>query len=716
MTNHLAKQFLKGLNPAQRSAIKQTEGPLLMLAGAGSGKTKTLIHRIAYILACELATPQQILAVTFTNKASNEMRQRIYSLLKDDQQQVAPRQFMPFMGTFHGICHRLLRLESGARTLELSPNFIIYDQLDSRQLIKKICQTLQLNPTEYKPQALAAYISQCKNQLTISSYEADWQVAADQVRVRYQEQLADQGAVDFDDLILLTVRLLKDNPDLRQKWRTRFKYVMVDEYQDTNNLQYELIKLLTPESNNIAVVGDDWQSIYNWRGANYKIILNFDQDYPKATVVKLEQNYRSSKNILEAAHAVISKNQLRSKKKLWTAAGEGSKINVLSVASAQAEALVVAQIIKTQVADQDRPYQDFAVFYRTNAQSRNLEEQLIRHGIPYRIYGGTRFYDRKEIKDVLAYLRLIYQPDDRLSFERVVNLPPRGLGDRSLQAFFAWCEAKKLSLAQGMNQIDQSQGLTPRAKQALGDFGQLIQMLRQNQTTLTPAALTEELLTEINYFDYLEDGTPQGASRLENVEELVNMAKQYDRIGLTGFLEEAALLSSSDQAPGSLESVILMTLHAAKGLEFPVVFMAGMEEEIIPHIRAVYDHGREAMAEERRLCYVGMTRAREELHLLHASHRQTFGETKTSAPSRFLKDIPEELVERIDFDEYRQITPSIRPKPKLPAHDFKEGDRIQHPAFGKGVVVAVEGDNLMIDFTHKGIKRINVTFAVLERL
>ena len=717
MTSRLAKRFLKGLNPAQQAAVEQTEGPLLILAGAGSGKTKTLIHRIAYTLARELATPKQVLAVTFTNKASHEMRQRIYNLLKNSRLPTTPSQFMPFMGTFHSICHRLLRLEASAGSLDLAPNFIIYDQLDSRQLIKKICKQLQLNPTEYKPQALAAYISRQKNQLESFGQEADWQEAAERVQARYQQELVDQGAVDFDDLILLTVKLLKDKPKVRQKWQDCFKYVMVDEYQDTNNLQYQLIKLLTPDSNNIAVVGDDWQSIYNWRGADYKIILNFDRDYPKATIVKLEQNYRSSKNILDAAHAVISKNQLRSKKQLWTAAGYGPKIKIFSVGSAQAEALVIAQTIKTQMSDGDRPYQDFAVFYRTNAQSRNLEEQLIRHSIPYRIYGGTRFYDRKEVKDVLAYLRLIYQPDDRLSFERVVNLPPRGLGSKSLQVFSSWLEAGKLGLGQGLAQIDKVQGLTPKAQQSLADFARLVGDLSQKQPKLTPAALIEELVTAINYFDYLEDGTAQGAARIENVEELVTMAKQYDRIGLVGFLEEAALLSSNDQASGaSAESVVLMTLHAAKGLEFPVVFMAGMEEEIIPHARAIYDHGQEAMAEERRLCYVGMTRARQDLHLLHASHRQTFGDSRSAAPSRFLKDIPEELVERIELDNYQQMTPQVKLKTSLLAHDFKQGDRIQHQTFGKGVVTATEGDNLVIDFTHKGIKRINLTFAPLEKL
>ena len=720
MVNKFANQFLEGLNPAQQKAVQQTEGPLLILAGAGSGKTKTLIQRIAYILASELAGADQVLAVTFTNKASNEMRQRIYRLLKPDEPNDAPRQFMPFMGTFHSVCHRILRIATASDDLDLKSNFVIYDQADAQQLIRQLLRRLHLSPIDFKPSALLAYISQQKNDLPALNYDDDWQQTAKRVYKLYQSELKAQSAVDFDDLILLTVQLLESAPDIRKSWQARFKYVMVDEYQDTNSLQYRLVKLLTPTSGNLAVVGDDWQSIYNWRGADYKIILNFDQDYPNATVVKLEQNYRSTKNILDAAHAVIAKNQLRSKKKLVTDNGDGQKIKLLTIGNARSEAIAVAEIVQSQLQDQGRNYQDFAIFYRTNAQSRSLEEQLMRHNIPYRIYGGTRFYDRQEIKDILAYLRLIYQPDDRLSFDRVVNLPPRGLGAKSLQTLFGWLSDMGFSLNQALAQIATNQSLSPTAKQSLTNFSTMLQELRQKMTTATPAELIEFLLEATNYLDYLKDGGPQGEARIENVQELIAQAEDYNQLGLAAFLEEAALLSSNDQATGSSsnQSVSLMTLHAAKGLEFPVVFMTGMEEELLPHVRAIYQPGDDSLAEERRLCYVGMTRAKEDLYLTCASQRQLHGQTKSTMPSRFLSDIPQQLLEHSSLAEDYNLfasDPVTPAKPTTPAHDFDCGDQVSHNSFGDGTVTAIDGDNLIINFAEVGTKTINTGFAKLEK-
>ncbi|HET7827484.1 MAG TPA: UvrD-helicase domain-containing protein, partial [Candidatus Saccharimonadales bacterium] len=556
------EDLLRDLNTEQAHAVKCTEGPLLILAGAGSGKTKTLTHRIAYILASKKATPFNILAVTFTNKAAGEMRWRVAKLAG----QPNSRGFMPYMGTFHSICVRLLRQDG--EHAGIARNFIIWDEGDRQAAIKQASKQAGVDEKSFPARLLASLISSAKNELVDpAEYSANAEYspatrAAAKVYPIYEALLKQSSALDFDDLIARTVGLLENNPAVRQKWRSQFKYVMIDEYQDTNASQYRLIRLLTDNHQNIAVVGDDWQSIYSWRGADFRNILNFEKDYPKCTVIKLEQNYRSTKNILEAAHNVISQNSLRSDKKLWTAAGAGAAIQVLQVQSERAEAELIVRRIKTAVDIKARQYKDFAILYRTNAQSRALEEVFIHYGLPYRIVGGVRFYERKEVKDILAYLRLIYQPDDSASFERIVNVPARAIGPKSLTAFKEWRAENGFGLAQGLARSADCPGLTPKALAGFNELADIIASFRASAGELTPASLIDNLLRRLDYLRYLADGTPQGEARIENVKELISVANEYQNAGLDSFLEEVALLSDIDTADTNSDAVIMMTLHS----------------------------------------------------------------------------------------------------------------------------------------------------------
>jgi DNA helicase-2/ATP-dependent DNA helicase PcrA len=493
---------------------------------------------------------------------------------------------------------------------------------------------------------------------------------------------------------------------------------MIDEYQDTNAAQYRLIKLLTHKNQNVAVVGDDWQSIYSWRGADFKNILNFERDYPKSTIIKLEQNYRSTKHILDAAHAVITKNQQRSDKQLWTAAGPGQPVQMVPVMNERAEGEAIIRRIKTYTDMRARDYKDFAVLYRTNAQSRSLEEQFIRYGVPYKIVGGLRFYDRAEIKDILAYLRLIYQPEDIVSFGRVVNVPTRGIGAKSVADFLSWRVTQGLSLDEALRKADES-SLPTRAKTALRDFTHLLQDMRELSEELPVAELLDGLLRRIDYIRSIDDGTPQGEARAENVRELLSVAKAYSEVGLTSFLEEVALISDLDGLRDEQDSVTLMTLHAAKGLEFPVVFMPGMEESMFPHSRALFDVAE--MEEERRLCYVGMTRAREELYMLFADSRVLYGSIMHNIPSRFLGEIDGEF--QTHANPFAGQTPQFASPDNLIIDDepryvpeLNEGDNVRHQIFGIGTVMELEGDNATIYFKGKGAKKLNISFAPLEKL
>ncbi len=716
----MSEHLLQGLNPEQRRAVQTTEGPLLIQAGAGSGKTKTLTHRIAYIIATNKATPYNILAVTFTNKAAKEMRQRLAHLLGQNPDD---RSFIPFMGTFHSICVRLLRQDGSY--VQVPSNFVIFDESDRLAAIKQATKVLHGDEKAYPPRMIAALISSAKNELIgpaeySSVAGGSLEKIVSDVFPRYEAALKDSGALDFDDLISRTVQLLREHEPVQKKWQQTFRYVMIDEYQDTNAAQYQLIKLLLNKHKNIAVVGDDWQSIYSWRGADFRNILRFERDYPGATVIKLEQNYRSTQNILAAAHSVIAKNAQRSDKKLWTEAGDGLPVQVVTVASERSEGEAIIRRIKQQADSGQRGYNHFAVLYRTNAQSRALEEACLHYGLPYRIVGNVRFYDRKEIKDIIAYIRLLFQPDDRVSFERIINVPTRGIGSTSLQNFLAWQTVQGLSLSAALARANECQEITPKARKALVEFANVIDGLRAIMDNTSVSGLIDSLIRRLDYMNYLDDRTPQGEARQENVRELLSVAKQNEDLGLEGFLEEISLVSEVENKNDKGQAITLMTLHSAKGLEFPVVFMPGMEETILPHSRALYDQSE--MEEERRLCYVGMTRAREELYLICSSSRMLYGGVQHNPPSRFLSDIQPEFT-GIDnyalppqppaFDESGPPAAASEPR-YIP--DFAEGDGVQHELFGRGTIMEMDGDSALIFFKGKGIKKLNIAFAPLQKL
>ena len=708
-----SSSLLVGLNEEQQRAVTSIEGPLLIQAGAGSGKTKTLTHRIAYIIATRKATPYNILAVTFTNKAAKEMRERIADLLGEKADN---RGFMPFMGTFHSICVRLLRQDG--EHIGVPSNFVIFDESDRQSAIKQVIRQLQLDDKSFTPRALASLISSAKNDMIgpgefSSLADSPTRQAAAKVYPLYEKALKNAGALDFDDLILKTVHMLEKSEQVRAKWSAQFRYVLIDEYQDTNAAQYKLVKMLVGEGNNIAVVGDDWQSIYSWRGADFRNILKFEQDYPNTTVIKLEQNYRSTKSILDAAHSVITKNKLRSDKKLWTDLGDGLPVQVLQAANQSAEAEMIIRRVKTMTDVARRRFSDFAVLYRTNAQSRTIEEAFVRYGVPYRVVGGVRFYDRKEIKDIVAYLRLIFQPEDAISFERIANVPTRGIGEKSLQAFQLWARQCGGILA-GLESVSDCPGLTPKARAGFVDLADILISYRRIVEDTSVQGIIDGLLRRLDYSSYIDDGSLQGESRVENVRELLSVAKGYQEFGLDGFLEHVSLISDLDSGDSTNNSVTLMTLHSAKGLEFPVVFITGLEETVLPHSRALYDQ--REMEEERRLMYVGMTRAKQELFLLYATSRALYGGVQYNPPSRFLREI--EAVTQADPYAQSLYSSDVTVDSTEPRYvvELEEGDHVRHSIFGDGKVLEVDGDNVAVHFKSKGIKKLNVAFAPLEKL
>lgn len=608
-------EILEGLNPAQQDAVQTMSGPVLILAGAGSGKTKTLTHRIANLIANGVL-PSEILALTFTNKAAREMRERLAKLLGRENS----FSFMPWMGTFHSICVKMLRIE--AESVGLDKSFVIYDTDDRLALIKRAMKELQISDKSVKPKAAEAAISKAKNEgkmpdemLADAYYPNKQQIA--RVYERYEEMRKKADAVDFDDLLLYVARLLHERKDIREKWQNRFKHILIDEYQDTNHIQYQIVKLLVNEERNICCVGDDWQSIYSWRGADFTNILNFERDFPGAKVIKLEQNYRSTQNILDAAQKVITKNTQRSDKTLFTEAGKGAPIDIHQARDEQDEAKWVASTIRKM----RRPLSDFAVLYRTNAQSQAFERAFMDYRLPYKLVGGVRFYDRKEIRDIVAYLHLIVNPHDIISLTRVINVPARGIGEKSVQ-----------KILEG-----DLEGLTAKTRGAYEKFVDILAGLReQNAAGVGPAEIVEDLLRKIDYRGYLNDGDKLKAEeRNENLTALIGEAGTYQT--LDEFLADAALMSSSDEDAGK-DAVTLMTLHAAKGLEFPVVFLVGLEEGLLPHVRSM-DESVEDVEEERRLAYVGMTRAMQELFLSYANSRFMFGGRSYNFPSRFLQDL-----------------------------------------------------------------------------
>ena len=688
------------------------KGPLLILAGAGSGKTKTLTHRIAHLIANEGVWPNQILAVTFTNKAAREMRERLGKLIDQESHR---RDFMPWMGTFHGICVRLLRMDGAA--IGISRNFVIYDEDDRQSLIKQSMKQLGLTDRELKPSQISSIISNAKNQMqTPEEFEVaatyPYQKSVAKIYERYEKMRIRAGALDFDDLLLDGVRLLRDSPDVRNKWRTHFKHVLIDEYQDTNAAQYQMVKLLINDDQNICVVGDDWQSIYSWRGADFTNILNFERDFPGATVVKLEQNYRSTGNILEAAGNVIAKNTQRTHKELWTAEGPGSPVQVHGVYDEAEEARLVGERIATHVQMKARGFGDFAVLYRTNAQSYTLERAFLQQRVPYQLVGGVRFYDRKEIKDVIAYLRLLYQPNDRMSFTRIANVPGRGVGATSLEKFLNWQSEHDFDIITALGHIEETNVITGKAKAALGTLGRALKNIQPRVETASPVELIEAILSATGYRDYILDGTPQAEDREANIGSLLSDAQTFS--ALPDFLEEVALMSSADNSADG-QKVTLMTLHAAKGLEFPVVFIIGMEEGIIPHSR-VFEASPAELEEERRLAYVGMTRAREELHLSYAYSRLQFGQRSYNPMSRFITDMGDQI-------SLTAPTPNImggQSQQDEPFYSdelgFEVGDGVKSAAFGVGEVIDVDGMAVTIQFSSGQTKKLNAEYAHLEKL
>ncbi|MGH7240811.1 MAG: ATP-dependent helicase [Candidatus Saccharimonadales bacterium] len=721
----MTDDLLTGLNPEQRRAVETTEGPLLIQAGAGSGKTKTLTHRIAYLIATRRATPFNILAVTFTNKAAKEMRGRVAMLLGESADN---RSFMPYMGTFHSICVRLLRQDG--EHIGIPRSYVIFDESDRLAAVKQVSKQLGIDDKAFPPRTIATLISSAKNDLlSPEEYASDAgspaAKAAAQVYPGYQRALREAAALDFDDLINRTVELLRSQPEIRKKWQQQFRYVMIDEYQDTNTAQYKLVNMLTNADKNIAVVGDDWQSIYSWRGADFRNILNFERDFKDCTVIKLEQNYRSTGNILRSAHAIITKNQQRSDKQLWTDAGDGLPVQMVQVTGERAEGETIIRRIRAGVDSGKRHYRDYAVLYRTNAQSRSVEEAFVHMGVPYRVVGGVRFYDRKEIKDIMAYLRLIFQPEDWVSFERIVNVPARGVGAKSLQNFLEWQGANGFTLLEALTQVETCGMLTPRACKSLGELADILASSRNLIDDTAVVGLLDSLLRRIDYLHAIDDGTPQGEARAENVRELLSVAREYEELGLAGFLEEVSLVSDLDSANFDSDAVTLMTLHAAKGLEFPVVFMTGLEETIFPHSRALYDQPE--MEEERRLCYVGMTRAREELYMVYATSRMLYGGVQHNPPSRFLSEIDAEFQTGDAYESnYMFGGGSQNEYDQTPADDFSqepryipelnEGDSVRHQTFGTGTVVDVSGDTFTVYFRGKGARKLNIAFAPLEKL
>lgn len=699
----------RGLNEAQKDAVLTTTGPLLILAGAGSGKTKTLTHRIAHLALNEKVPVNRILAVTFTNKAAREMRERLAGLLGYQND----RQFMPWMGTFHSICVRLLRIDGQA--ISIPSNFVIYDEDDRQGLIKQVMKQLSMNTKDLKASSVSGAISSAKNALQDpSEYEslavAPFQKDVAKIYHLYEERRKEAKALDFDDLLLEVFNLLRQNKQIREKWRSNFQHILIDEYQDTNAVQYHLVKLLVNDERNICVVGDDWQSIYSWRGADFTNILNFERDFPGTKVVKLEQNYRSTGSILEAANEVITKNSQRTDKKLFTDAGMGFPVQVQEAYDDAEEARLVAERISAQVSIGARRFSDFAVLYRLNALSFSLERAFLHARVPYKVVGGVRFYDRKEIKDVVAYLKLLYQPNDRMSFTRIANVPTRGVGATSLEKFLAWQASRPEDIIEALLLLESEPVVTGKAKTSLVKLGHVLNEIRQEIDNLPPMPIIEKVIKMTGYRDFILDGSPQAATREENLGVLIADSQQFT--SLSEFLEEVALMSSADtEADG--DAVTLMTLHAAKGLEFPVVFMIGLEEGVLPHVRA-FESGPAELEEERRLCYVGMTRAREELHISYSYSRLQFGQRAYNPVSRFIADMGDQISL---IASQPQLMGAVQEDVFYSDEiGFDVGDRVRSSAFGDGEIIDVDGMAVTVAFINGQTKKLNAEYAQLQKI
>ncbi|MCZ0755945.1 DNA helicase PcrA [Anoxybacillus sp. J5B_2022] len=718
----LSNKLLANLNREQQEAVRTTEGPLLIMAGAGSGKTRVLTHRIAYLMAEKHVAPWNILAITFTNKAAREMKERVQALVGGAAEDI-------WISTFHSMCVRILRRD--VDRIGINRNFSILDTTDQLSVIKHILSEKNIDPKKFDPRAILGTISSAKNELLSPEQFAKkagsyYEKIASDVYTEYQQRLLRNHSLDFDDLIMTTIHLFERVPEVLEYYQYKFQYIHIDEYQDTNKAQYRLVKMLAEKLQNICVVGDSDQSIYRWRGADIQNILSFENDYPNAKVILLEQNYRSTKRILQAANEVIENNYNRKPKKLWTENPEGQKIVYYDAMSETDEAQFVVGKIKEYVESGKRRYSDFAVLYRMNAQSRIVEEMLLKANIPYKIVGGLKFYDRKEIKDILAYLRLIANPNDDISFIRIINVPKRGIGASSLEKVSHYATANGLSLFQALGELEEI-GLSARIAAPLNEFRRQIEHWGQMQEFLSVTELVEEVLEKSGYRDMLRaEKTLEAQSRLENIDEFLSVTKHFENVNedksLIAFLTDLALVSDIDQlnAPeekGS-EAVVLMTLHSAKGLEFPVVFLIGMEEGIFPHSRSLDNE--EEMEEERRLAYVGITRAEEELFLTSAQMRTLFGRTAMNPLSRFVVEIPDELVEQVHKKAWTPKVATARTATAI-AKEWKVGDKVEHKKWGVGTIVSVrgEGDDLELDVAFQrptGIKRLLAQFAPITKV
>lgn len=725
--------LLTGLNKEQQQAVQHTEGPLLILAGAGSGKTKVLTVRIAHLLA-QGVNPYEILAITFTNKAAKEMKSRVEGLVGDVANRI-------WLSTFHSFCAKFLRFELD-NFLGYNSNFTIYDTSDSQAVIKTALKALNLDDKYYPVGAMIGAISDAKNKLLFASdfrkqARDFYQQKVADVYEYYERELRKNNALDFDDLLLVAVKLLQSNEAVLDKYSKRFRYVMIDEYQDTNHAQYLLAKLLASHWKNIAVVGDADQSIYAWRGADIQNILDFEKDYPNCTSIKLEQNYRSTKIILDAANAVIENNEGRPKKNLWTDKTEGAKIQHFTAQSEHEEAAFIGDTIAKKHDIHGVPYGDMAILYRTNAQSRVLEEALIKRALPYTMVGGTKFYDRKEIKDVLAYLRVLYNPFDDLSLLRIINVPKRSIGATTVAKLQDYARANGTSLFMTLTQLHLVDTIKGKTKEKLEEFGILIFTLVAEMEDKTVLDILESILDRTGYLAQLEESTdPQDQARAENIGELLSVAKDFQDTNPTGtvedFLEQVALVNDIDSFEQEESKVTLMTLHAAKGLEFPIVFLGGLEEGLFPHSRTLMNP--EEIEEERRLAYVGITRAEKELYISNATTRTVFGRTSSYLPSRFIDEIPEELVDGLRAkrkvpDDIKRHVPqhmsvTSRPVTKPIVRneviaDWKVGDTAIHSKWGNGKVINVAGEGagmkLTIEFPTQGVRVVMAKFAPVKK-
>ncbi len=714
-------KILDNLNSRQQEAVKVKEASILVIAGAGSGKTKVLTHRIAYLIFQKKINPRNILAVTFTNKAAQEMKDRIEFISKD----ISNRKIMEglWMGTFHSICARILRHEIDI--LGYDKNFVIYDKGDQLSMIRRCLKTLDLDSKKYSPNIISSIIDKAKNNLEdVEKFEYNalnfYKKIVARVYKQYQEELFENNALDFSDLILLTVKLFKEKPEILENYQSKFKYTLVDEYQDINFAQYQLVKLLSGKYNNLFVVGDPDQSIYKFRGADLSNILRFEQDFPHSRVIKLEQNYRSTKVILEGAANLIKHNRNRKEKELWTDKKSGEKIRCYEAVSALDEAVFVSQEIIKLNMEKDKAFKNFAILYRTNAQSRAFEEVFSKRGIPFRVVGGLRFYERKEVKDILASLRFIHDQKDAISFLRIINNAKLGIGKITLSKIEELARKNNLNFHQALKQGLRAIKISADRKEAINKFTSLIDKLNEKKKEIKGSELLVELIKEINYYEELKkEGEFKAQSKIENIKELILAVQEFEENNedksLTAFLEYVALITDIDLYKGEEDVVTVMTLHSAKGLEFPGVFITGFEEGIFPHSRSL--NSGEELEEERRLCYVGMTRAKERLYLTYAWRRNLNGNTLFNSVSRFISEIPKHLKEKADIEKGEEIPSLDNRRKKI---EVAVGDKIRQVDWGIGVILnKIDTENdifITVDFKRVGLKKLSINFAPLEKI